>query len=420
MKFTEIRSELLGESYYTAQHKSGVMICVYPQPEYSGAYAIFGTKCGSIDDNFRIAGEREFTRVPAGIAHFLEHKLFENEDCDAFQRYAETGANANAYTSFDRTCYLFSCTDNFEKSFEILLSFVQSPYFTEETVAKEQGIIGQEIRMYDDDPQWRVMFNLLDSMYHNHPIKLDIAGTTESISEITADVLYKCYNAFYHPSNMVITVAGNVTPEQVAAIADRCLRDESPISLERALPDEPADIVRPFFEQHFDVGIPMFQIGFKDAPEDLTIEQLRLTELLMHTIAGPSSSLYRSLMDKGLINSSFSMEYMYMPGAQAALFSGESKHPEEVRDALLAELDNIRRNGIDPETFECARRAMYGSFISMLANSEYLAGSLTELHFFGWNIFDGLQAVYSATVEQLQELLKTRLCPQRCSLSVVR
>jgi predicted Zn-dependent peptidase len=189
MRTREIKSERTGERYLEIDHPSGLKIVLYPKEGYTSTYAVFGTKYGSIDRSFKKSGDEKIHEVPAGIAHFLEHKLFESEDGDAFEKYAKTGASANAYTSFDATCYLFSCTENLMESLEILMNFVQNPYFTAQTVEKEQGIIGQEIRMYDDDPQWRVMFNLLGALYHNHPVKIDIAGSVESIAEINADLL---------------------------------------------------------------------------------------------------------------------------------------------------------------------------------------------------------------------------------------
>ena len=219
MDIKEIKSERVAEKYYKINHPSGLTIYVYPKEGYNSAYAIFGTRYGSINTKFSV-DDGETITVPDGIAHYLEHKLFECEDGDAFVRYAQTGANANAYTSFEKTCYLFSCTEKFDESLEILLDFVQSPYFTAQTVAKEQGIIGQEIKMYDDAPDWRVMFNMLENMYHNHPVKIDIAGTVESIAEITAEKLYEVYNVFYNLNNMVLCVSGNVTVDKVLKTAD--------------------------------------------------------------------------------------------------------------------------------------------------------------------------------------------------------
>ena len=224
-----IKNEVLNEGYYEIDSDSGLKIFVYPKPKHNSTYAIFGTKYGSIDCAFKI-DDSETVKVPEGITHYLEHKLFESEDGDAFSKYAKTGASANAYTSFDKTCYLFSTGDNFDESLKILLDFVQQPYFTEQTVQKEQGIIGQEITMYDDDPGWRVYFNLLRAIYHKNPVRIDIAGTIESISHINAELLYKCYNSFYNLHNMVLVVCGNVTPEQVLSIANERLKPSKPIS----------------------------------------------------------------------------------------------------------------------------------------------------------------------------------------------
>ncbi len=273
-----VKSALLDESYYEYDHPSGLKILVYPKEGYQSAYAIFGTRYGSIDTRFRLKGEKEWTVVPEGIAHFLEHKLFESQDEDAFARYARTGANANAFTSFDRTCYLFSCTENFGASLEILLDFVQSPYFTKETVDKEQGIIGQEIRMYDDEPNWRVMFNLLTALYHTHPVRIDIAGTIDSIAKIDADLLYTCYRTFYNLNNMVLAVAGKVDPKEVLAIADKVLKPSVDAVIERSFEEEPEEIVTDHVEQKLSVTVPLFMFGYKETPKAQGMDTQTLVE----------------------------------------------------------------------------------------------------------------------------------------------
>ena len=214
MEKTIIRSERLGIEVCRIKHDSGLTMLLCPMEGFSTAYAAFTTKLGSVDTRFKTQDDADFVDVPEGVAHFLEHKMFENEEGDAFARYAKTGASANAFTSFDRTSYLFACTDRFSESLEILLDFVRRPYFTEASVQKEQGIIGQEIRMYDDSGDWRVMFNLLGALYHNHPVRIDIAGTVESIVQIDHELLYRCHRTFYHLNNMVLCVAGNFTVEQ--------------------------------------------------------------------------------------------------------------------------------------------------------------------------------------------------------------
>jgi predicted Zn-dependent peptidase len=203
------------QSCHYIRHSTGLDIYIMQMPDFHSAYALFGTRYGSVNTMFRLDGEKDFVQVPEGIAHFLEHKLFENEDTGAFEQYAKTGAIANAYTSFDRTAYLFMCSENFNPSLEILLNFVQNPYFTQETVDKEQGIIAQEIRMNQDDPNWKLFFNSLKSMYHHHPVRIDIAGTVESIQKIDADLLYRCYHTFYNLHNMTLCIAGNVKTEEI-------------------------------------------------------------------------------------------------------------------------------------------------------------------------------------------------------------
>ncbi|MBR7061003.1 MAG: insulinase family protein, partial [Eubacterium sp.] len=250
MDIKEIKSEILEEKYFEINHPSGLKIFVMPKENYSSAYAVFGTNYGSIDTRFKRSDSEEWTEVPEGIAHFLEHKLFESEELGAFERYAKTGASANAYTSFDKTCYLFQCSDNFKESLEILLDFVQNPYFTAQTVEKEQGIIAQEIRMYLDEPGWMSMFNLLKCFYHKHPVKIDIAGTVDSIAQITDKLLYSCYNTFYNLHNMALAVVGNVDVESVVEVCTKFLKKSENLSIEKSFEDEPRKIVCNYVEHN--------------------------------------------------------------------------------------------------------------------------------------------------------------------------
>ena len=261
-----ITGKQVGDSYYQVEHPSGLTVLLYPKEHCSTTYAIFGTRYGSIDNCFQRSDEAGPESVPEGIAHYLEHKLFESEEGDAFERFSKTGASANAFTSFESTCYLFSTTDQVYQSLEILLDFVQSPYFTEETVRKEQGIIGQEIKMYDDDPQWRVMFNYLKAMYRSHPIREDIAGTVESIAKITPELLYRCYNTFYNLGNMVLAIAGNFQVDKALAVCDKMLKPAAPVTVQRVFPQEPDTIVQPVVEERLSVASPLFQFGFKGGP----------------------------------------------------------------------------------------------------------------------------------------------------------
>ncbi len=420
MDIKTVESKLVKDKYYVLDHPSGLTIYVYPKEGYKSTYAIFGTKYGSVNTRFRIDDGEEIT-VPDGIAHYLEHKLFESEDGDAFARYAKTGASANAYTSFEKTCYLFSCTEKFEESFEILLDFVQSPYFTAETVAKEQGIIGQEIKMYDDSPSWRVMFNTLLGMYHKHPVRIDIAGTVESIAEITAEKLYECYNSFYNLNNMVLCVAGNTTVEQVLSVADRMLKPCEKHKIENFFEDEPYEVAQEYIEQKFPVTIPLFNLGFKENIGDkaATSKQLAYTDILLYILASQSSPLYNRLLDEELINDSFSFEYMEGPHYAAVLFGGESRNPKKAAEVIKEAIRDFKKNGIDREEFEIAKRSVYGSTISGFNSNENIANVLVDMHFNERELFEYVDAVANATAEDVENRLTEILDPDNCTLSVV-
>ncbi len=418
----EIKNELLKDSYYEIDHSSGFKIFVYPKENYSSTYAVFGTKYGSIDTCFKKEGEKDFTEVPEGIAHFLEHKLFESEELDAFARYAKTGASANAYTSFDKTCYLFQCSGNFEDSLEILLDFVSNPYFTEQTVQKEQGIIGQEIRMYEDEPGWESLFVLLRAMYHNHPVRIDIAGTVESISHITADLLYECYDTFYNPANMALAVAGNVTVEQVLSIADKMLKPKESKKIERKFQVEPENVVKTYDERHLSVAMPIFAIGFKEnvkTPER-TLKESMVSNILLDILAGSTSSLYEEMLEDNLINTTFDTEYFEGYGYSAHIFNGESAEPEKVRERINKEITKVMKNGVDNETFQRIKKKHYGSLIMDFDSIDSIGNSLISAYFNNEGIYDQLKLLESITVEDVNNRLRTAFSIENSSMSVIK
>ena len=408
----------IGESYVKAIHPSGLKIYILEKPQYNSAYAVFGTKYGSIDTCFSTDGEK--TTVPEGIAHFLEHKLFESEDGDAFTRFAATGAYANAYTSFDRTCYLFSCTDKFYENLDILLDFVQSPYFTEQTVKKEQGIIGQEIRMYDDSPAWRVMFNMLLAMYHNHPVRIDIAGTVESIAQIDYDLLYKCYNTFYNPANMFICIAGNVDTEKVLSRIKEGIKTEDSVEITRYTEYEPEEVVKSYVEQSLAVAQPMFCFGFKEVcetPEKSEKEKV-LTAMLIELISGESSPLYEKLINEGLINEDFSAEYFNGYGYAAIIFEGESCNPQRVAEEIKREVERLKTDGIDKKLFSAVRCGMYGNAIRTFNSVENIASQMVDCAMSGSGLFDEIKYLKSLTIDDVyRKLLK--LDTENTVLSVI-
>ena len=393
MEYTKIYNSDINETIYCAEHKSGLGVFVIPKPGFTKKYAVIGTKFGSVNNTFVPLGENEAVTVPDGVAHFLEHKMFEQSDgTNAFDAFSKYGANANAYTSFTCTCYLFSCTEHFNESFEHLLSYVRDPYFTEENVSKEQGIIGQEIRMYDDEGSWQVAINMLKALYHNNPVRIDIAGTVESISEIDKDVLYKCYNSYYNPGNMAVTVCGDVDVDEVMAIVDRCFdTDVCGCQVESVFPEEPDSICQRYIETHCAVAIPMFSLGFKDnyrASGDELLRREMAINIIAKLICGKSSRLYTELYEKGLINEEFGFDIMVEEQFSCAAMCGESNDPKAVEKAISEEIANIRKNGFDEECLDRVKKAYLGSFYRGFNDVEQIAGTVERNVLSGVNIFN--------------------------------
>lgn len=418
-----ISNDRTGEKYTRIKHDSGLEILIWKTEGYSIKHALFGTRYGSVNTTFKTRDDADFVTVPNGIAHYLEHKLFENEDCGVFELYAKTGAFGNAYTSFDRTCYLFSCTENFIPSLKILLDFVQKPYFTEETVRKEQGIIGQEIRMYEDDPNWRVFFNMLGGIYHENPVKIDIAGTKESIAQINADLLYRCYYTFYNLHNMVLAIAGDVDEDEIMKLCDEMLIPSENKELMTIVPEEPVTVASKYVEQKLEVAVPMFNIGYKSEPvsnEDMVRCEV-LSDMVLAMLADETSDFYKRLYDEGLINSAFSSETFSGDGFFVPIFGGESREPEKVAQLIAEEIERRKQAGFTKEEFETVRKAYYGSLIRSLGNPEAIAGGLIKAGLRGTgNAFSTIEAVASVTAEDAAEFLRQRFDPENCTLSVIR
>lgn len=420
MNIKEVRNELLNERFYDIDHPSGLKILVMPKENYSSSYAIFATKYGSIDTMIQMS-DGTFKEIPEGTAHFLEHKLFESEDLDAFERFAKTGASANAYTSFERTGYLFSCSANFKKNLEILLDFVQNPYFTQATVEKEQGIIGQEIDMYKDVPDWEVMFNCLRTMYHNLPIRIDIAGTHESIAQITAETLYGCYDNFYNLHNMVLAVAGNVSVDEVIEVADKVLKPVEGRMAQRKLIDEPHEVIDSYVEEKLSVATPQFMFGFKenwDTPERTTKEEITM-EILLDMISGQSSELYKRLFDGKLINNSFGYEYFTGFGYSCVLFAGESSNPKRVAQEIVAEIKKFRETGFEKSAFDRTKKKLYGRMIMGMNDVDGIANNMVVSYFAGEDVFADFEIYKTVTLDDVNELFAKALDEKYSVLSVI-
>lgn len=422
MKKTVVKSSRIHEQYIRIEHESGLTILLYPMEGFSTAYALFGTKYGSVDNCFKTGDDADFVTVPDGIAHFLEHKLFESEDGDAFTLFAKTGAEANAFTSFDKTCYLFSCADNFEESLKALVSFVQAPYFTQQTVEKEQGIIGQEIRMYEDLPSWRVMFNLLEGLYVNNSVKVDIAGTVESIAKIDADLLYRCYHTFYNLSNMVIAVAGNFDPDTAETIILDGLKDSKPVSIQRKGYDEPREVNKKEVVQNLDVATPLFYFGYKVQPAHGAMEGLKQQielEILLDVLAGPTSDFYNEMYREGLLNANFGTEVFGGRGFLATMFGGESKDPKGVLSAFNKMIGEKKQSGLSEEDFLSCRNALYGKALKGINDAENTATALLSYEMMDVGLFDMMEVIADTTFADVEKRFASDFDEDCQSLSIV-
>ncbi len=416
-----IRNAVLGESYHKYVMDNGLTVLVYPMPQKNGVYALLGAQIGSTTGDFRLDGRT--VRVPAGVAHFLEHKMFEGEEGDAFELFAKTGASANAYTSFDKTCYLFSSSVNIEESLRILIRFVGSPHFTKQTVDKEQGIIGQEIKMYDDNPDWALAMLSLQTLYSVSPLKEDIAGTVDSIARITPELLYDCYNAFYRPENMALAIAGNVTFEQVKAICDEEYEKIPAPSerVERLEHREPDKIVSPYAERKLSVFAPQFCLGYQEKPD--RPEARRRCELacrmLLELLAGETSELYRRLYDEGLINDMFDASPLDAEEYLCITFSGETDEPRRVADEIRAEIARFKTEGIDEERFTECKRAFLGSLLCGFDSVESTCTKMLYAHFKDSGLYDIIEETQNITKTDVEELLADLFDETRSSLAVI-
>lgn len=419
MKFKKFTDKKLGETVYCGKHPSGLEIRVLSKEGYDSAYAVFGVKYGSIDTAVKNSSG-EFETIPEGTAHFLEHKLFESEDLNAFERFAKTGASANAYTSFEKTAYLFKGSDKIEESLEILLDFVQNPYFTQQTVEKEQGIIGQEIRMYQDLPDWQVMFNMLKALYSSHPVRIDIAGTQESIAQIDADLLYRLYENFYNPANMVLCVVGGIDHKKVAEIVEKNIKKTEGVACERKFEKENPVPVQSYIEEKLSVAQKQFMLGFKEDISEplLSLEDEIASQIMLEAITGKASPLFKKLLDEELIDMGFGSELFNGFGFSCVMLGGTSKDPEKVAAIIKEEFARLNAEGINPEAFERAKRKLYGRMVMNYNDIDDTANMLMNLYFNGYEPFAEIEACKGITLEKAQERL-AKIKDEYSALSVI-
>ncbi|WP_100373145.1 EF-P 5-aminopentanol modification-associated protein YfmH [Bacillus sp. FJAT-45037] len=417
----------LDETLYHEKLDNGLDVYILPKEGFNKTYATFTTKYGSIDNKFTPLGGKDPLHVPDGIAHFLEHKMFEDENGDVFQDFSKQGASANAFTSFTRTAYLFSSTSNVEQNLETLMNFVQHPYFTEESVEKEKGIIGQEITMYDDNPDWRAYFGVIENMFVHHPVKLDIAGTIESISNVTKDLLYTCYETFYHPNNMLLFIIGPVNPEEMMQQVRENQEKKSfskPKDIERFFDEEPMKVATEKNVIRMPVHTPKCLVGFKESNPTRQGEELLKRELSMNILLdlmfGQSSSNYQKLHEDGLIDDSFSFDYSAEEGFGFTILGGDTNKPDELADAIKEMVTTFKQSDLDEQMVRRAVKKKIGSFLRSLNSPEYIANQFTRYEFNKMNLFDVVPVLETITADHLKNVLNEHFDFDRFTVCQVR
>jgi len=423
----KITFDQLQEELFHEKMANGLNVYILPKKGFNKTFATFTTKYGSVDNTFVPLGKDEYVKVPDGIAHFLEHKLFEKEDGDVFQQFSRQGASANAFTSFTRTAYLFSSTSDVEKNLETLIDFVQDPYFSEKTVEKEKGIIGQEITMYDDNPDWRLYFGLIQNLYQNHPVKIDIAGTIESISHITKDLLYECYNTFYHPSNMLLFIVGPVDPEKIMTqVRDNQAKKEykDMPEIKRQFEEEPAQAAEKKQVLEMNVQTSKSLLGIKALHVDQTGDVLLKNELTMNVfldlLFGKSSENYNQLYNEGLIDETFSYDYTQEQGFGFAMVGGDTGEPDKLSDMLKNMLLEAKKGSIFSEQqLERAKKKKIGAFLRAINSPEYIANQFTRYAFNEMNLFDVVPTLEKITLNDVQTLAAEVISEERFSVCQV-
>ena len=411
----------IGETARWETLPNGLPVCIVPKKGFQRKYALFATRYGGMDMKFQLDGK--WLDTPAGIAHYLEHKMFDTAEGNALQELAKNGAEPNAFTSNAITCYYFSSTEQFYENLKILLSFVSVPYFTDQSVQKEQGIIGQEIGMIEDNPEWQCYKQLMQGLYHHSPARTPIAGSVESIREITAQTLYDCHKAFYTPANMCLVVVGDVDGDEVLRLAEEILpKTSGPLIPRDYGTEEPLTPCQKETRSRMEVSMPTFMAGFKCPPQHGGEAQMRSTalgELAIDVLVGESSPLYARLSSQGLINGSFGAAFDILPGAAYAYAGGDSKDPKAVAEAILAEAQRLAREGVDEDYYKRIVNANFGAALRELNSFESIAVSMAEGRFQGYDPYRFPEIYDSITAADVLAFLRENVTRSHMALSVI-
>lgn len=421
-----VYNEIINEELYSQTMDNGLEVYYLRKKGFVNKYAILGVDFGSVDLEFIPIGENEKIRVSDGIAHFLEHKMFEQADqTNAFDKFSTFGASANAFTGFNMTAYLFSATDNFYESLEHLIDYVQSPYYTEKNVNKEKGIIAQEIKMYNDDPDWNVYMNCLKAMYSNHHVNIDIAGSVESIMDISPDELYKCYHTFYNPSNMKLFIVGDLDPDEIIKSVKASNKNDvlTQKNIKRFMPKEPDEVNEKVIEAEFKVSMPMFYIGYKDRFEEgnekNSLRNEIVSDILYDMIFSESGELYNILYNEGLVVGGLYGGYLSQKDYAYALVSGSSKDPRKLKSVVDEYIKSLREKGVDRDSFEINKKKKIGGFLKSFDSIRYVAHNMLSYSFRGIDFLDYLEVLKSIEIQEVEDRLEVFFRDEMSVLSIV-
>lgn len=422
-----IENSKVKEKLYVEKLENGLTVMIMPKKNIQKKYMIWATNFGSIDNKFIAPNDKEETNIPDGVAHFLEHKMFEQQNgTNSLDTLTALGVNANAYTTTDHTCYLFECTDNFYPAMDELMDYVQNPYFTDQNVEKEKGIIGQEIQMYDDYPSWAVYMNAMKCMYKNNPIIIDIAGSIESISKIDKEVLYKCYNTFYHPSNMVMCFAGDFEPETlIEEVKIRLKLTEKHGEIKRIYPEEPEQIVKKENTQNMEVSMPIFVIGIKDVIDNKNCTSSNIVkkhiaiEILLNMLIGKSSKLYKELYEAELITGEPYLDYEFSKQYAHVSITGQSNDPKKVLEKFEAEIKQMKENDIDLAHFQRVKNMIYGNYVKEYDDVAEICRMFVGDYMKGINSFEYIEEYEQVTPEYTKQVLEEVFKEEKTVLSIV-
>ncbi len=414
-----IENKQIDEKIYIETLENGMKVIIIPKENTNKKYIVWGTKFGSIDNHFIDPESGEEIKVPDGVAHYLEHKMFEQENgVDSLYKLQALGLDANAYTTNDHTAYLFTGTENFYEGLDELMDYVQHPYFTDENVEKERGIIGQEIQRYDDEPVWSLYINSMKCLYKNNPITIDPAGTIETISHITKETLYSCYNTFYHPTNMTMCIAGDFKSEEIIEeIKKRLLKHDKEGEIKRFYPPYEEDINEKYKEKKMNVNMPIFMIGYRDFMKDMNkVKKDLAVKIIFNSIIGKCSKTYKSLYDEGLIMSELDCDFEFSDQYSHALFSGESKEPKKVYDIIINALQNEK---ITTEDFERSKKRIYGEIVTQYEDVEEVGRMFLSDSIRGINSLEYINEINKITLDEIKDIQNKMFKLDKSILSVV-